>query len=85
MELSNGFLTTNINKGSRNAYYIAKEVTIPNVKQYKLDFVLKPMFARVRTKFKTYIQGAFGGTFYGNSSFKQGAIPSHRNINPATG
>lgn len=85
MELSNDILTTNINIGSRNAYYIAEEKTIPDVKQYKLDFVLKPMFARVRTKFKTYINGAFGGDFFGNSSFKQGAIPSHCNINPATG
>ena len=85
MELSNDILTTNINIGSRNAYYIAEEKTIPDVKQYKLDFVLKPMFARVRTKFKTYIDKSFGGPFYGYSSFKQGAIPSHRNINPATG
>ena len=85
MELSNDILTTNINIGSRNAYYIAEEKTIPDVKQYKLDFVLKPMFARVRTKLKTYIDKSFGGPFYGYSSFKQGAIPSHRNINPATG
>lgn len=85
MKLSNKILTTNINIGSRNAYYIAEEKTIPNVKQYKLDFVLKPMFARVRTKFKTYINGAFGGDFFGNSSFKQGVIPNERYINPATG
>ena len=85
MKLSNKILTTNINIGSRNAYYIAEEKTIPNVKQYKLDFVLKPMFARVRTKFKTYINGAFGGDFLGNSSFKQGVIPNERYINPATG
>ena len=85
MELSNDILTTNINKGSRNAYYIAEEKTIPDVKQYKLDFVLKPMFARVRTKLKTYINGSFSGNCFGNSSFKQGEIPSHCNINPATG
>ena len=80
-----GNLYTSIKRGSRNAYYLAEEVTIPNVKKHKLDFVLKPMFARVRTKFKTYIQGAFGGSFFGSASYKQGAIPSDRYINPATG
>nr|WP_314697467.1 hypothetical protein [uncultured Prevotella sp.] len=86
MELtSDGRLTTSIKIGSRNAYYIAEERTIPNQKEYKLDFVLKPMFARVRTKLKTYIDRSFGGPFYGFSSYKQGAIPYTRNINPATG
>ena len=86
MELtSDGRLTTSIKIGSRNAYYIAEERTIPNQKEYKLDFVLKPMFARVRTKLKTYIDRSFGGPFYGYSSYKQGAIPYTRNINPATG
>ena len=80
-----GNLYTSIKRGSRNAYYLAEEVTIPNVKKHKLEFVLKPMFARVRTKFKTYIQGAFGGSFFGSASYKQGAIPSDRYINPATG
>ena len=86
MELtSDERLTTSINKGSRNAFYLAEEKIIPNQKEYKLDFVLKPMFARVRTKLKTYIDRSFGGPFYGFSSYKQGAIPYTRNINPATG
>lgn len=80
-----GNLYTSIARGSRNAYYLAEEVTIPNVKKHKLEFVLKPMFARVRTKFKAYMDGAFSGPLFGNSSFKQGAIPSDRYINPATG
>ena len=80
-----GNLYTSIKRGSRNAYYLAEDVTIQNVKRQKLEFVLKPMFARVRTKFKAYMDGAFSGPLYGNSSFKQGAIPSDRYINPATG
>ena len=80
-----GNLYTSIKRGSRNAYYLAEDVTIPNVKKHKLEFVLKPMFARVRTKFKAYMDGAFSGPLFGNSSFKQGAIPSDRYINPATG
>ena len=80
-----GNLYTSIKRGSRNAYYLAKDVTIQNVKRQKLEFVLKPMFARVRTKFKAYMDGAFSGPLYGNSSFKQGTIPSDRYINPATG
>ena len=80
-----GNLYTRIAVGSRNAYYLAEEVTIPNVKKHKLEFVLKPMYARVRTKFKAYMDGAFSGPLFGNSSFKQGAIPSDRYINPATG
>ena len=80
-----GNLYTRIAVGSVNAYYLAEDVTIPNVKKHKLEFVLKPMFARVRTKFKAYINGAFRGNFFGNSSFKQGAIPNERYINPATG
>ena len=80
-----GNLYTSIKRGSRNAYYLAEDVTIQNVKRQKLEFVLKPMFARVRTKFKAYMDGAFSAPLYGNSSFKQGAIPSDRYINPATG
>lgn len=80
-----GNLYTSIKRGSRNAYYLAEDVTIQNVKQQKLELVLKPMFARVRTKFKAYMDGAFSAPLYGNSSFKQGAIPSDRYINPATG
>ena len=80
-----GNLYTSIKRGSRNAYYLAEDVTIQNVKRQKLEFVLKPMFARVRTKFKAYMDGAFSGPLYGNSSFKQGTIPSDRYINPATG
>lgn len=83
--LPDGTLTTDLNNGSRDSYYLAEERTIPNQKEYKLDFVLKPMFARVRTKFKAYIKTAFGGEFFGFSSYKQGAIPYTRNINAATG
>ena len=80
-----GNLYTRIAVGSVNAYYLAEDVTIPDVKKHKLEFVLKPMFARVRTKFKAYTSRAFSGNFFGNSSFKQGAIPNERYINPATG
>ena len=77
-------LTTGINKGSRNAFYLAKEVTIPDVKKHKLEFVLKPMFARVRTRIKAYSARAFSGNFNGNSVYQQG-IPKELYINPATG
>ena len=82
--LSDGTLTTAINIGSRNAFYLAKEITIPNVKKYKLDFVLKPMFARVRTKLKAYYKGAFSGSFNGKSPYKAGT-PFSKTINPKTG
>ena len=84
MDYVGGMLTTNIGRGSQNAYYIAEEKTIPNVKQYKLDFVLKPMFARVRTKLKAYIQGGLSGAFNGFSTYKAG-IRYGQSINPATG
>ena len=77
-------LTTGINKGSRNAYYLAEDVTIQNVKRQKLEFVLKPMFARVRTRIKAYSARAFSGNFNGNSVYQQG-IPKELYINPATG
>lgn len=80
-----GNLYTRIAVGSRDAYALIEDVTIPDVKKHKLEFVLKPMFARVRTKLKTYINGSFRGDFFGYSSFKQGAIPNERYINPATG
>lgn len=81
---SEGNLTTDIGKGSRNAFYLAEDVTIQNVKQQKLELVLKPMFARVRTKLKAYIQGAFSGAFNGFSTYKQGTKYGQI-INPATG
>ena len=80
-----GNLYTRIAVGSRDAYALIEDVTIPDVKKHKLEFVLKPMFARVRTKLKTYINGSFRGDFFGYSSFNQGAIPNERYINPATG
>lgn len=40
-----GTFTTNIKNGSRNAFYAEKDIEIPNQKEYKLEFVLKPMFA----------------------------------------
>ena len=82
---SKGNLYTGISKGSRNAFYLAEEVTIQNVKRQKLDFVLKPMYARVRTKIKAYNEEAFSGNFNGRSIFKKGEIPNDCYINPATG
>ena len=82
--LDDGTLTTGINKGSRNAFYLAEERTIPNQKEYKLDFVLKPMFARVRTKLKAYVEGALKGSFNGYSTYKAGTHYA-KSINPATG
>ena len=68
-----------IAKGSRDAFYFAGDVTIQNVKEQKLDFILKPMFARVRTKLKTYVQGALTGNFNGFTLFKAG-IPFNKTI-----
>ena len=81
---SDGKLYTTIKKGSRNAYALVEDVTIQNVKRQKLEFVLKPMFARVRTRIKAYSSRAFSGNFNGNSVYQQG-IPEELYINPATG
>ncbi len=81
---SDGKLYTTIKKGSRNAYALVEDVTIQNVKRQKLEFVLKPMFARVRTRIKAYSLRAFSGNFNGNSVYQQG-IPEELYINPATG
>lgn len=70
--LDNGTFTTNIGIGSRNAYYVEKDIEIPNQKEYKLEFVLKPMFARVRTKLKVYVKEGLDGHFKGNSIYKKG-------------
>lgn len=77
-------LNITIAKGSRDAFYFEGDVTIQNVKEQKLDFVLRPMFARVRTKLKTYVQGALTGKFNGFSVFKAGT-PYNKTINPKTG
>lgn len=85
MQIQNdGTFTTNIGKGSRNAFYVEEEIKIPNEKEYKLDFVLKPMFARVRTKLKTYVEGGLHGTFKGTSIYKVGT-PYEKRIDPKTG
>lgn len=81
---SDGKLYTTIKKGSRNAYALVEDVTIQNVKRQKLEFVLKPMFARVRTRIKAYSSRAFSGNFNGNSVYQQG-IPEELYINPVTG
>ena len=78
---SDGKLYTTIKKGSRNAYALVEDVTIQNVKRQKLEFVLKPMFARVRTRIKAYSSRAFSGNFNGNSVYQQG-IPEELYINP---
>lgn len=72
MPIKDGKFTTDISKGSRNAYYVEEEKEIPNRKEFKLDFVLKPMFARVRTKLKVYVEGGLHGTFKGYSIYKKG-------------
>ena len=85
MQIQNdGTFTTNIGKGSRNAFYVEEEITIPNEKEYKLDFVLKPMFARVRTKLKVYVEGGLDGQFKGTSIYKD-RTPYKKIINPETG
>ena len=81
---SDGTFTTSIEKGSRNAFYVEEEKTIPNQKEYKLDFVLKPMFARVRTKLKVYVEGALKGHFNGYATYKAGTRYG-KIINPKTG
>lgn len=72
MSIENGKFTTNITKGSRDAYYVEEEKKIPIAKDCKLNFVLKPMFARVRTKLKVYVEGGLHGTFKGYSIYKKG-------------
>lgn len=72
MPIKDGKFTTSIEKGSRNAFYVEKDIEIPNQKEYKLEFVLKPMFARVRTKLKVYVEGGLHGTFKGYSIYKKG-------------
>lgn len=67
-----GTFTTNIGIGSRNAYYVEKDIEIPDRKEYKLNFVLKPMFARVRTKLKVYVEGGLNGHFNGYATYKAG-------------
>lgn len=79
-----GTFTTNIGKGSRNAYYVEEEKEIPNQKEYKLEFVLKPMFSRVRTKLKVYVEGGLKGAFNGASTYKAGT-PYEKSIDPKTG
>jgi len=72
MSIENGKFTTNITKGSRDAYYVEEKKKIPIAKDCKLNFVLKPMFARVRTKLKVYVKEGLHGTFKGNSIYKKG-------------
>ena len=73
MSIENGKFTTNITKGSRDAFYVEKDdIQIPNLKEYTLKFVLKPMFARVRTKLKVYVKDGLHGTFKGTSIYKKG-------------
>ena len=79
-----GNLYTRIAVGSRDAYALIEDVTIPDVKKHKLEFVLKPMYARVRTKIKAYTKGAFRGNFNGNSVYQQGTF-EELYIDPATG
>lgn len=79
-----GTFTTDIGKGSRNAFYIEEEREIPNRKECKLEFVLKPMFARVRIKLKTYVEGALKGHFNGYATYKAGTRYG-KIINPKTG
>lgn len=82
--LDDGRFTTNIRIGSRNAFYVEEEKEIPNQKEYKLEFVLKPMFARVRTKLKVYVEGGLHGTFKGTSIYKKGTHYA-KIIDPKTG
>ena len=83
--ITDGKIKTDITiKGSRDAYSFVGNVTIPNVKKHKLEFVLKPMYARVRTKIKAYTKGAFSGNFNGNSVYQQGTF-EELYIDPATG
>ena len=84
MPIKDGKFTTDISKGSRNAYYVEEEKEIPNKKEFKLEFVLKPMFARVRTKLKTYVEGGLNGAFNGASTYKAGT-PYAKSIDPKTG
>lgn len=84
MPIKDGKFTTDISKGSRNAYYIEEEKTIPNQKEFKLDFVLKPMFARVRTKLKVYVENGLNGFFNGASTYKAGTHYA-KSIDPKTG
>ena len=84
MPIKGGKFTTNIGIGSRNAFYVEEEKKIPNKKEYKLDFVLKPMFARVRTKLKVYVKDGLHGTFKGTSIYKKGT-PYEKRIDPKTG
>lgn len=81
---SDGTFTTDLKKGSRNAYYVEEEKEIPIAKDCTLYFVLKPMFARVRTKLKTYVEGGLHGTFKGTSIYKVGT-PYEKRIDPKTG
>lgn len=82
--LNDGTFTTDITKGSRNAFYIEEERQIPNKKDCTLKFVLKPMFARVRTKLKVYVEGGLNGAFNGASTYKAGTRYG-KIINPQTG
>ena len=83
--ITDGKIKTDITKkGSRDAYSFVGNVTIPDVKKHKLEFVLKPMYARVRTKIKAYTKGAFRGNFNGNSVYQQGTF-EELYIDPATG
>lgn len=81
---NDGTFTTDITKGSRNAFYVEEEKEIPNQKEFKLDFVLKPMFARVRTKLKVYVEGGLNGAFNGASTYKAGTRYG-KIINPKKG
>lgn len=79
-----GTFITDLKQGSINAYYVEEEKTIPNQKEFKLDFVLKPMFARVRIKLKTYVEGGLNGHFNGYATYKAGTRYG-KIINPKTG
>lgn len=82
---SDGTFTTDLKKGSRNAYYVEEEKEIPIAKDCTLYFVLKPMFARVRTKLKVYVEGGLKGHFNGYATYKANSIPYTKSINPKTG
>lgn len=81
---SDGTFTTDLKKGSRNAYYVEEEKEIPIAKDCTLYFVLKPMFARVRTKLKVYVEGGLKGHFNGYATYKAGTRYG-KIINPKTG
>lgn len=81
---SDGTFTTDLEKGSRNAFYVEEEKEIPIAKDCKLYFVLKPMFARVRTKLKVYVEGGLNGHFNGYATYKAGTRYG-KIINPKTG